>query len=174
MIPYDVVLKELDLDKNSLSMEINLLNKDTFIKVLQPELLKYYDMANIVFKESKTPVLEAQLKAEGAKQKQIVNFKDYKEAYIENEFMPIIRVTEQMKILFPEGSNVTFKNSFKSQVTTFNYLVTIVIQKPLEFFTLIDKMNNELYSINITYPISFVKTEAGIEVEFIVQFHQPK
>ncbi|WP_321469836.1 hypothetical protein [Halarcobacter sp.] len=174
VIPYDVVLKELDLDKNSLSMEINLLNKDTFIKVLQPELLKYYDMANIVFKESKTPVLEAQLKAEGAKQKQIVNFKDYKEAYIENEFMPIIRVTEQMKILFPEGSNVTFKNSFKSQVTTFNYLVTIVIQKPLEFFTLIDKMNNELYSINITYPISFVKTEAGIEVEFIVQFHQPK
>ena len=174
IIPYDVVLKELDLEKNSLSMQINLLNKDTYIKVLQPELLKYYKIANIEFKDIKTPILEAELKAEGVNQQQIVSFKDYKDAYIENEFMPIIRVTEQMKILFPEGSNVTFKNSFKSEVVTFNYLVTIVIQKPIEFFSLIDKLNNELYSINITYPISFVKTEAGIEVEFIVQFHQPK
>jgi len=174
LIPYDVVLKELDLEKNSLSMQINLLNKDTFIKVLQPELLKYYKTADIKFKETKTPILEAELKAEGISQQQIVNFKDYKDAYVENEFMPIIRVTEQMKILFPEKANVTFKNSFKSEVVTFNYLVTVVVQKPLEFFSLIDKLNNELYSINITYPISFVKTEAGIEVEFIVQFHQPK
>ncbi len=37
--------------------------------------------------------------------------------------MPIIRVTEQMKILFPENATVTFKSSFKSEVITFNYLV---------------------------------------------------
>jgi hypothetical protein len=174
IIPYDVVLKELDLDKNSLSMDINLLNKDTFIKVLQPGLLKSYNKTEIEFIKSKDVILEATLKAEGFKKKQIVNFKDYKDSYIENEFMPIIRVTEQMKILFPENATVTFKSSFKSEVITFNYLVNIVVQKPLEFFDIIDKLNNELYSINITYPISFTKTDAGIEVEFTVQFHQPK
>ena len=88
--------------------------------------------------------------------------------------MPIIRVTEQMKILFPENSTVEFKDSLKKDIITFNYLVNVVIQKPIEFFEIIDRLNRELYSMNITYPISFVKTEAGIEAEFTVEFHQPK
>jgi len=174
IIPYDVVLKEFVLEKNSLSMDINLLNKDTFIKVLQPGLLKYYKKAQIEFTENKNQILEATIKASDYKKAQSVNYKDYKDSYIENEFMPIIRVTEQMKILFPENSTVTFKSSFKSEVNTFNYLVDVVVQKPLDFFDIIDRLNNELYSINITYPISFTKTAAGIEIEFTVQFHQPK
>ncbi len=174
MIPYDVVLQELIFEKNLLKMDINLLNKDTFIKVLQPELLKSYKTAQIEFKETKPPILEALVKAEGLKDKVGVKMKDYKEAYIENEFMPIIRVTEQIKILFPENAIVTFKSNFNSEVVTFNYLVSVIVQKPLEFFDIIDKLNNELYSINISYPISFIKTEAGIEIEFILQFHQQK
>lgn len=175
MIPYDVVLNELTLDRNFIEMDINLLNKDTFIKNLQPELLKSYNVSQIEFKEDdKTPILEAVVSAEGLKEKIKPVLKDYKEIYIENEFMPIIRVTEQIKILFSENSIVTFKSSFKSDVVTFNYLVNVVIQNPLEFFELINRLNNELYSINISYPVNFIKTAAGIEVEFIVQFHQPK
>jgi hypothetical protein len=175
MIPYDVVLNELTLDRNFIEMDINLLNKDTFIKNLQPELLKSYNVSQIEFKEDdKTPILEAVVSAEGLKEKIKPVLKDYKEIYIENEFMPIIRVTEQIKILFPENSIVTFKSSFKSDVVTFNYLVNVVIQNPLEFFELINRLNNELYSVNISYPVNFIKTAAGIEVEFIVQFHQPK
>lgn len=174
MIPYDVVLKELTLEKNLFKMDVNLLNKDTYIKVLQPELLKLYNITDIQFKETKDPILEATIRAEGLKDKKVTKFKDYKDAYIENEFMPIIRVTEQIKILFPENSIVTFKSNFKSEVVTFNYLVNVVIQKPLEFFEIINRLNNELYSVNISYPVNFVKTEAGIEVEFILQFHQPK
>ncbi len=175
LIPYDVVLNELSLERNYLKMDINLLNKDTYIKILQPELLKSYNISQIEFKEeNKSPILEATLSAEGLKEKEKVILKDYKDIYIQNEFMPIIRVTEQIKILFPENAIVTFKSSFKSEVVTFNYLVNVVIQKPLEFFELINRLNNELYSINISYPINFIKTEAGIEVEFILQFHQPK
>ncbi len=174
MIPYDVVLKELVLEKNLFKMDINLINKDTYIKVLQPELLKSYNITDIQFKETKTPVLEALVRAEGVKDKKKVIFKDYKDSYIENEFMPIIRVTEQIKILFPENAIVTFKSNFKSDVVTFNYLVNVIIQRPLEFFDIVNRLNNELYSVNITYPISFIKIEAGIEVEFTLQFHQPK
>lgn len=137
MIPYDVVLKELVFQKNLFKMDINLLNKDTYIKVIQPELLKSYNISQIEFKESKSPILEAIVQAEGLKEKTQVKFKDYKESYIENEFMPIIRVTEQIKILFPENSIVTFKSSFKSEVVTFNYLVNVIVQKPLEFFLIL-------------------------------------
>lgn len=174
MIPYDVVLKELVLEKNTFKIDANLLNKDTFIKVIQPKLLENYNITNIDFKDEKTHILEAVIEAEGLKEKGITKFKNYKDAYVSNEFMPIITVTEQIKILFPKNSIVTFKSSFKSEVVTFNYLINVVVKKPLEFFEIINILNNELYSVNISYPLSFVKTEAGIEIEFLLQFHQPK
>ncbi len=174
MIPYDVVINELVFENNQVKIDINLLNKDTFIKVLQPELLKTYNKVNIEFKETKGPILEAIINAQELKSKKVEQVKDYKEAYIENEFMPIIRVTEQMKIIFSNDAIVSFKSSFKSEVVTFNYLVNVIVKTPLEFFEIINRLNNELYSINISYPVSFIKTEAGIEIEFIVQFHQPK
>ena len=175
MIPYDVLLQELFFEKNSLQMHASFLNKDTFIKVIQPELLKTYNAAQINFKEDKKGVvLDGNIEAEGLKSKKIVKFKEYSDAYELNEFIPIITVTEQIKMLFPKESIVTFKSSFNSEVVTFNYLVNVIIQKPLEFFEIINSLNNELYSINIYYPLSFVKTEAGIEVEFTLQFHQPK
>ena len=175
MIPYDVVLKELLFEKNSLKIDAQLLNKDTFIKVIQPELLKSYKMTNINFEDdNKSVILDGVISAEGLKNKKVVKFKDYRDTYMTNEFMPIITVTEQIKMLFPKDAIVTFKSSFKSEVVTFNYLVNVIIQKPLDFFEIVNTLNNELYSINIYYPLSFVKTEAGIEVEFTLQFHQPK
>lgn len=174
MVPYDVVLKELLVEKNSIKIDADLLNKDTYIKVIQPQLLESYNISNINFKDEKTNVLEGVILAENLKEKSVTKFRDYKDTYISNEFMPIITVTEQIKILFPKDAIVTFKSSFKSEVVTFNYLVNIVIKRPLEFFEIINTISNELYSINISYPVSFVKTEAGIEVEFILQFHQPK
>lgn len=176
MIPYDIVLNEVTFDKDSVELNINLLNKDTYIKTVQPELLKLYKKSNIEFKEQdkKSAILEALINANTLVEKDEDTTQNYKDVYVENEFMPIIRVTEQIKILFPENAIVTFKSSTKENVVTFNYIVNVLIQKPIEFFKIIDRLNNELYSVNISYPLTFVKTAAGIEAEFILQFHQPK
>jgi hypothetical protein len=53
------------------------------------------------------------------------------------------------------------------------YTVNILIREPKEFFNVIELLNNELYSIHISYPLSMVKTPAGIEAEFILVFNQP-
>ncbi len=174
VLPYDVVLKELHIEKNSIKMYANLLSKDTYIKVIQAKLLEDYNSSIIDFKNDNSLILDGIISAEGFKNNYISEFKNYNDTYVKNEFMPIITVTEQIKMLFPKDTIVTFKSSFKSEVLTFNYLINVIIQTPLSFFEIINTLNNELYSINISYPISFVKTEAGIEVEFILQFHQNK
>ncbi len=176
LIPYDVVLKELYIESNSIKMNVDMLNKDTFIKVIEPQLLKDYNLASMQIKDEdkKKAITEAVIEAEGLKEKKVTTFKNYYDVYMANEFMPIISVTEQLKMLFPETAIVSFKSNFKSEVVTFNYLVNVVVSSPMKFFEMVENLSNELYSINITYPISFVKTEAGIEVEFILQFHQPK
>ena len=52
------------------------------------------------------------------------------------------------------------------------YTVNILIKEPKEFFDVIEVLNNELYSIHISYPLSMIKTPAGIEAEFILVFNQ--
>lgn len=174
LVPYDMVLKDVVFTKNSIKIDANLLNKDSFIKTLQPELNKLYVKSSLEVKENQNSILDGVINAENLKTKYLPKTKDYKEAYIVNEFMPIIRVTEQLKMLFPKNAIINFKSNFKSDVVTFNYLVNIIVQTPQEFYSIIDNLNNELYSINISYPLSLVKTDAGIEIEFTLQFHQPK
>ena len=48
------------------------------------------------------------------------------------------------------------------------------VNEPAQFFELIDVLNNELYSINIAYPLSMIRTESGIEIEFNLAFNQLK
>lgn len=174
LIPYDVLLTEFTIDSSRALFDVNMLNKDTYIKVLKPELQKDYEKVNINFKELKNHLIKASINAQGFKKKENLELKEYKDIYLSNEFMSIITVTEQIKMLFPKNTRLNFKQSSKKDFISFEYLVNMLIQSPVEVYKLIDTLNNEMYSINIRYPINFVKTEAGIEVEFILEFNQPK
>lgn len=174
LIPFDVVLKDLEIRKDGSTIHANLLSDDTYIKTLQPQLLKLYEKSTVEFIDNKDIVYEALIENSNTKPFKTTAMKIYEETYITDEFIPIIRVTEQLKTLFPKNARVNFKSSFKSDVVTFNYLVNMTVTSPMAFFDIVDILNNELYSIHISYPISFVKTAGGIEMQFILQFHQPK
>lgn len=173
-IPYDVVLDDFELNERNLEMSANILHKDTFIKVLKPELEKLYENSTITFDDESKSILNAKIEANNPIDDKPIMKKVYNDVYIENEFISILRVTEQIKMLFSKDTIVTFKSNKEDIYSTYDYIINIVIKTPLEFYNIIDMLNNELYSVNVTFPISFVKTNNGIKVEFILQFHQPK
>ena len=73
----------------------------------------------------------------------------------------------------PVGSIIKLTTTTSSSnVTRFMYTINILIKEPKEFFDVIEILNNELYSIHISYPLSMIKTPAGIEAEFILVFNQ--
>ena len=75
----------------------------------------------------------------------------------------------------PETAIVKYIETIDAKkVEVFSYKVAILITEPNEFFELINKLNEELYSINLKYPISFKRTDNGIEVEFNLEFNQLK
>ena len=88
--------------------------------------------------------------------------------------IPIERVSEQLKILLPENSILKLISSTDQGIYKYNYIVNILVKEPAQFFELIDVLNNELYSINIAYPLSMIRTESGIEIEFNLAFNQLK
>lgn len=171
VVPIDALLKNIELKQNNSILTMNLLKEDTYIKSIQPKLLDLYKYSNIQFKNDKKAILDATIYSnEKSPLKQ--KFKDTLPDYITDDFIPIERVTQQIKNIFPDQTVIRYKDSFKSEVTTFNYAVITVIDSPKEFYELVKLLNKEKYSINITYPVTLSKVSDGIEVLFLLQFHQ--
>lgn len=172
-IPDDIVLHELKIDKNILELKGNFLRENSFANSLKPNLNKLYK--NIIYNTSST---DKKFKIDGvvlAKEDIDLNktYKNYDKEYLTDEFMALDRVTEQLKILMPVDSIIKFNaTTSSSNITRFVYSVNILVQDPSEFFDMIEVLNNELYSIHISYPISMLKTEAGLEMEFVLVFNQ--
>ncbi|MDD2895618.1 MAG: hypothetical protein PHG81_06300 [Aliarcobacter sp.] len=172
-IPEDIVLNELKIDKNILELKANFLRENSFANSLKPNLDKLYK--NILYNTLST---DKKVKVDGvvlAKEDIDLNktYKSYDKEYLTDEFMALDRVTEQLKILMPVDSIIKFNaTTSSSNITRFVYSVNILVQDPSEFFDMIEVLNNELYSIHIAYPISMLKTEAGVEIEFVLVFNQ--
>ena len=173
-IPDEIFIKELKIDKDILELKGNFLKENTFADTLKPNLRKLYKEANftnlsIDKKINIEGVVLAKNDVELSK-----TYKFYNKQYLVDEFIPLEGVTEQLKILMPVGSIIKLNTTTSSSsVTRFMYTVNILIREPKEFFNVIELLNNELYSIHISYPLSMVKTPAGIEAEFILVFNQP-
>lgn len=176
-IPYDVVLSELVMDEDSLVMKAKLLKDDTFITSLKPNLDNLYEDSQVeiaeTFKDKKVNI-EATITSKDFIELKDVEYKTNTQNYIVDEFFPILRVTEQLKILMPEDTIIKFKSSNNADLTKFYYLINMLVKSPKEFYSVIEILNKELYSINIEYPVSFIKTPNGLEVEFNLVFNQPK
>jgi len=174
-IPYDVVLKELVVDGDALKLKGTFLNNDTYITSLYPELNKLYDTIDAKFEdENKKNLIETTIIATDAIELENTQYKTNTQKYIVDEFLPISRVTEQLRILLPQGAIVKFKSSQNNKVTRFFYSVNLLVKSPNEFFDLIEQLNNELYSINISYPVKMMKMQEGIEIDFTLVFNQPQ
>lgn len=174
-IPYDVVLNEFVIDEDSLVLKAKLLKTDTFITSLKPNLDELYEDTQIEIESKEKKVnIEAVISSKEKIELKDINYKQNTQSYIKDEFFPILRVTEQIKILLPEDTIIKFKSSNNGDVTKFYYLVNMIVKTPNDFYNLLDMLNNELYSIHVMYPISMIKTINGLEVEFNLVFNQPK
>ena len=172
-IPNEVFLNELKIEKNILELKGNFLNESVFATALKPNLSKLYK--DVVYSTSSS---DKKVNIDGvvlARNEIELNktYKTYNKEYLTDEFMALDRVTEQLKILMPIDSIIKFNTTASnSTITRFVYSVNILVKDPREFFDVIGVLNNELYSIHIAYPISMLKTETGIEIEFVLVFNQ--
>ena len=172
-IPNEVFLNELKIEKNILELKGNFLNEVVFATALKPNLSKLYK--DVVYSTSSS---DKKVNIDGvvlARNEIELNktYKTYNKEYLTDEFMALDRVTEQLKILMPIDSIIKFNTTASnSTITRFVYSVNILVKDPREFFDVIGVLNNELYSIHIAYPISMLKTETGIEIEFVLVFNQ--
>jgi hypothetical protein len=171
-IPYSMVIDEVTIKKDSSIINAVLLDKSIYLTQIQPQLLKIYASSKIKYSdETKQTLVDVVVTNELLKKQ--LNIKKVKTPeYIIDEFIPQQQIIEQIKILLPKNSIVTYKTKYVAKFTTFNFMISSVVNSPKEFFDIIKNLNNELYSLHINYPVNMRKTPEGIEVNFLLQFHQ--
>lgn len=173
-IPNDVYIKELKIDKDVLELKGNFLKEHTFTDSLKPNLRKLYkDVTYTNLSPDKKINLEGVAFARSGLELS-KTYKFFNKQYLTDEFMPLDSVAQQLKVLLPAGAVIKLNTTTSSSsITRFMYTVNILVNEPKEFFDFIETLNEEVYSIHISYPISMQKTAAGIETEFILVFNQP-
>ena len=174
IIPYNMVLKKLSLDEMNSFILIDVLDNTTYSKLMQNRFLKYYKRSSIEYSNTDAIVKQAIIQNKGKKFSKNSTLLTLPK-YIQDEFLLEKRVTNQIKNIFPEDTKIEYLNTFSSNIISYNYSLSLTISQPIELFNLIDNLNEEVYSINISYPLKLnVNEEDEIEVNFLLQFHQNK
>ena len=142
---------------------------------LKPKLDILYKTSEYISLDSQKKVnIESTVISKGVIPLSDIVYKTNSKEYITDELISTERVSEQLKILLPENSILKLVSSTNEGINRYNYIVNILVKEPAQFFELIEVINHELYSINISYPINMLRTELGIEIEFNLVFNQPK
>ncbi|WP_428027149.1 hypothetical protein [Arcobacter sp.] len=172
-VPYDMVVDSLELKKDNSTITGKMLAPDSYIKDIQPKLLQFYKYSNIQVKDSKNIALDVTIyNSEPIITESNISNEPLPK-YIDDGFMPVKRVTDQLKIILPKSAVLVYESTFNLKISTYNFKVNMIINSPVEFFKLLDNLNKELYSINVSYPIIFLKNQdSSIEVSFGLQFSQ--
>lgn len=172
LIPYSVVLDELQLEANDSKMQVTLLEDDTYIKEMQPKLLQQYKFSSIQFEELQgSSALKATI-SNNELLPQTLTKQENIPTYNNNGFLDKAAAETMLASVLGENTVFVLKSDFQSEVRTQNYEVIVTYKEPKEFFALIERLNKEKYSMNIAYPIVMKKIDNMIHASFILQFNQ--
>ena len=173
MIPYDAILKELEIKPNSSTIVCNFVADSNSTVQLQEKLLKIYNSSKVILKHEnkESAVLSTIITNEGLKpaapieEKKLLKYKELK-------FIPISKVITYLQSTSLPDTKVKFLTKEQKDFTTYNFELISVVNSPKVFFDYVAELNKKDFSININYPLDFGKTKEGIVIKYNIQFHQ--
>jgi len=171
IIPYDGVLKDIEVFKESSTYVVNFAMPSTSVEDMQTKLKNIYEESKVLLTHQNKAILNAIIENDKITTKQEdMMLKEYPKL----EFMPLAKATEYIKSLAIENSIIKLETKGKQDYQTYTFNLVSNIQSPMEFFEFIEKLNNQSNSIIVNYPIVFSKLNESIEVKFNLDFYQEK
>jgi hypothetical protein len=166
-----VSIDSLKLNKNSLEMELFSKDEENLI-LMRPLLISIFENSKVEsIEKGKKQDFKALVLAKDFKNLN-TNYSSFDKEYLKDELMSNERVMEQLKIFLPQNALIRYIEEKKESYLKYSYIINILVKEPKEFFALVDSLNEELYSININYPINMIKKDNIIEIEFNLDFNQ--
>lgn len=172
LIPYDGILKDLELLKDSSTFVTYFAVPTTAVEDMQTKLLNIYKDSKVLLKHQNKALLNVIIENNTL----IVDTKTIPYArYNKDEHLSIGKATEYITKILPLQSSMKLAQKEQKENLKYQFTVTSIVKTPEEFFTLINRLSEEIHSIYIDYPIVFSKLNEGIEIKYMINlFQAPK
>ncbi len=175
MIPYDAILKELEINDDSSTFVCNFILNSTSANDMRDKLLNVYNESKIILKHENKAILSTIITNNQLLNTQDINStKNYIDTlkYKEHKFMHIAEVTKYLEQILIKNSKLKFISKQKDKFVTYNFNIESTIKTPQDFFDFIESLNKKDIPLNISYPLEFAKINNAILVKYNLQFHQ--
>ena len=172
VLPYDSVLKDIEINKNSSTYVSNFIVTSNSISDMQAKLKNIYANSKVLLKHQNKVILNTIIQNNTLLEKyndsstiQNIEYKRY-------NFLSTSKATSYLKGLGIKNSIIKFDSKEKDKYLIYNFSITSKVQSPQEFFDFIKKLNSQNLSMKINYPITFSRTTNSLEVKYKVQINQ--
>jgi len=169
VVPYDAVLKDLEINKNSSIYVSNFTADSKSLGDMQSKLLNIYKESKILLKHKNkalvNTILENNTLAEVSKN---IQFKKYDK----HDFMSTSKATQYITSKVPRGSMINYISKDTKEYLTYNFTIKSLVKNPKEFFEFISSLNKQNVSLSIEYPILFSSLNNGLEVKYNIKMYQ--
>jgi len=168
VLPYDAVLKDIEINKNSSTFVSNFIVNSDSLSDMQTKLRNIYLNSKILLQNQNKVILNTIIQNDNILEKPILKNIEYKQF----KFLSLSQATDYLTSLAIPNSVIRFNNKSKEKYFTYSFSLVSKIKSPEEFITFIKKLNMQKLSVEVNYPIIFSKTTNNIEVRYNININQ--
>lgn len=174
-LPNNVKIDELSLKDTSLQMKALIKNEES-LNLFKLALNSLYSNVEVKrLNEEKKEDFDVVVATKNLIEQKDAVYKVFTADYLQDEIFDKDNIEEQLKIIFPQNAVISFIEKYNAiNVDIFSYKVSIVVKDENEFFEIISKLNNELYSMAIAYPVDIKNINSSMQIDFVIGFNQLK
>jgi len=169
IIPDDILLNKIEIEKNSSTYLCNFLSNSTTPKELEDSLLKIYKSSKTILKH------ENDITINGIITNNIPALTPKEEFKVYNQTLnlSISQITDYIKTMINENSKIKLESKDKKEYTTFKFSISTNIKNPSQIYTIIDKLNKQNYPLSFDYPITIqTQSDRSLELNFNINYYQ--
>ncbi len=169
VVPYDAILKDLEINKNSSTYVSNFVVNGTSLEDMQSKLLNIYKESKILLKHKNKALLNTIIENNNilTKEKPVV-LKTYKK----HRYLSTSEATKYLNTIIPKKSTLKYISKNKKDYLTYNFTIKSLVQNPKEFFDIVEKLNKKNISVTLEYPVLFSKINSGLEIKYNLKLFQ--
>jgi len=172
VLPYDAILKDIEINKNSSTFVSNFIVTSNSISDMQSKLKNIYVTSKVLLKHQNKVIVNTIIQNNTLSEKYNFSESIQKNEYKKYNFLSTSKATSYLQGLGIKDSIIKFNEKKKDKYLEYHFSITSKVQSPQEFFNFIKKLNSQNLSISVNYPITFSRTTKAIEVKYKIQMNQ--
>jgi len=172
VIPYNTVLQDIEINQKGSTYVANfILNSDSLMD-MQTKLKNIYGESKVLLQHKNKVIENTIIENTNIKDKYNFTKEILSSKYKIEDLLSTSEAISYVNSLLPKESTIKFTQKENTSFQTYNFDIISKISTPKDFFELIERLNSQKISINVSYPIVFSKTDLNLEVKYKIKLHQ--